>query len=227
MIVFCSRKQNVKTLAAVLHRAKFAVEEIHSDLEQDKREQALLNFKNGKSNILVATDILSRGIDIEDIDLVINYDVPNDGEDYIHRIGRTARAATDGTAYTFISPKEQGRFARIEELLGNPVVKATVPRNWAPFPNMPLNPANPAVEVAGTAEAAEAVIAAAEAKESPVTAAEAATTNAETTSPHNRKSHKIKSYGFFLIVLFENPTGTSASRCGWPPGHQNNRSCRP
>ncbi len=64
----------------------------------------------------MATDILSRGIDIEDIDLVINYDVPNDGEDYIHRIGRTARAATDGTAYTFISPKEQGRFSRIEQL---------------------------------------------------------------------------------------------------------------
>ncbi|WP_341840032.1 DEAD/DEAH box helicase [Chitinophaga caseinilytica] len=134
VIVFCSRKQNVKTLTAVLSRAKYAVEEIHSDLEQDKREQALLNFKNGKSNILVATDILSRGIDIEDIDLVINYDVPNDGEDYIHRIGRTARAATDGTAYTFISPKEQGRFSRIEELLGAPVAKTTVPPELGPVP---------------------------------------------------------------------------------------------
>lgn len=134
VIVFCSRKQNVKTLAAVLRRAKFAVEEIHSDLEQDHREQALLNFKNKRSNVLVATDILSRGIDIEDIDLVINYDVPNDGEDYIHRIGRTARAATDGTAYTFISPKEQGRFSRIEELLGHEVVKATVPPELGPVP---------------------------------------------------------------------------------------------
>lgn len=134
VIVFCSRKQNVKTLTAVLRKAKYAVEEIHSDLEQDKREQALLNFRNGKSNVLVATDILSRGIDIEDIDLVINYDVPNDGEDYIHRIGRTARAATDGTAYTFISPKEQGRFSRIEELLGNPVTKATVPAELGPVP---------------------------------------------------------------------------------------------
>ncbi|WP_109697843.1 DEAD/DEAH box helicase [Chitinophaga deserti] len=134
VIVFCSRKQNVKTLAAVLRRAKFAVEEIHSDLEQDHREQALLNFKNKRSNVLVATDILSRGIDIEDIDLVINYDVPNDGEDYIHRIGRTARAATDGTAYTFISPKEQGRFSRIEELLGHAVVKATVPPELGPVP---------------------------------------------------------------------------------------------
>lgn len=134
VIVFCSRKQNVKTLAAVLRRGKFTVEEIHSDLEQDKREQSLLNFKNGKSKVLVATDILSRGIDIEDIDLVINYDVPNDGEDYIHRIGRTARAATDGTAYTFISPKEQGRFSRIEELLGKPVDKATVPPELGPVP---------------------------------------------------------------------------------------------
>jgi superfamily II DNA/RNA helicase len=134
VIIFCSRKQNVKQLTHVLKRAKFSADEIHSDLEQNYREQTLLNFKNKKLNILVATDILSRGIDIEDIDLVINYDVPNDGEDYVHRIGRTARAATDGTAYTFISPKEQGRFARIEQLLGHPVTKATVPPELGPVP---------------------------------------------------------------------------------------------
>jgi superfamily II DNA/RNA helicase len=134
VIVFCSRKQNVKQLTQVLKRAKFSVDEIHSDLEQAEREQTLLNFKNKKLNILVATDILSRGIDIEDIDLVINYDVPNDGEDYIHRIGRTARAATDGTAYTFISPKEQGRFSRIEQLLGHAVTKAAVPPELGPAP---------------------------------------------------------------------------------------------
>ncbi|WP_173002995.1 DEAD/DEAH box helicase [Chitinophaga sp. SYP-B3965] len=134
VIIFCSRKQNVKTLTQVLKRSKFSVEEIHSDLEQDKREQTLLDFKNRKLKILVATDILSRGIDVEDIDLVINYDVPNDGEDYIHRIGRTARAATDGTAYTFISPKEQNRFVRIEELLGHPVTKAPVPEELGPAP---------------------------------------------------------------------------------------------
>lgn len=134
VIIFCSRKQNVKQLTHVLKRAKFSADEIHSDLEQNHREQTLLNFKNKKLNILVATDILSRGIDIEDIDLVINYDVPNDGEDYVHRIGRTARAATDGTAYTFISPKEQGRFARIEQLLGQPVAKAAVPPELGPVP---------------------------------------------------------------------------------------------
>ncbi|MBO9151960.1 DEAD/DEAH box helicase [Chitinophaga sp. GCM10012297] len=134
VIIFCSRKQNVKQLTHVLKRAKFSADEIHSDLEQNEREQTLLNFKNKKLNILVATDILSRGIDIEDIDLVINYDVPNDGEDYVHRIGRTARAATDGTAYTFISPKEQGRFARIEQLLGHAVTKAVVPPELGPVP---------------------------------------------------------------------------------------------
>ncbi|SFD90764.1 Superfamily II DNA and RNA helicase [Chitinophaga sp. CF118] len=134
IIVFCSRKQNVKQLAQELQRARFSVEEIHSDLEQEKREQVLMDFKNKKLKMLVATDILSRGIDIEDIDLVINYDVPNDAEDYIHRIGRTARAATDGTAYTVISEKEQRKFARIEEVLGKPVTKAVLPAQLGPVP---------------------------------------------------------------------------------------------
>lgn len=134
IIIFCSRKQNVKQLCHELKKARFSVEEIHSDLEQEKREQVLMDFKNKKLKMLVATDILSRGIDIEDIDLVINYDVPNDAEDYIHRIGRTARAATDGTAYTVISEKEQRKFARIEEVLGKPVVKATVPPDLGPVP---------------------------------------------------------------------------------------------
>ncbi len=134
IIVFCSKKINVKQLSSELKRAKFSAEEIHSDLEQDKREQVLLDFKNKKIKIIVATDILSRGIDVEDIDLVINYDVPNDGEDYIHRIGRTARAATDGTAYTFVSEKEQGKFSRIEDLLGKPVTKAIVPEQFGTTP---------------------------------------------------------------------------------------------
>lgn len=134
VIVFCSKKQNVKQLSNELKRAKFSVEEIHSDLEQVKREQVLLDFRNKKLKILVATDILSRGIDIEDIDLVINYDVPNDGEDYIHRIGRTARAASEGTAYTFVSEKEQSKFAQIEQLLGHPVTKAQVPEQFGPTP---------------------------------------------------------------------------------------------
>ncbi|MEN9686064.1 MAG: hypothetical protein RLZZ28_1850 [Bacteroidota bacterium] len=134
VIVFCSKKMNVKQLTNELKRARFSIDEIHSDLEQNQREQVLLDFRNKKLKILVATDILSRGIDIEDIDLVINYDVPNDGEDYVHRIGRTARAASEGTAYTLISEKEQQKFAQIEDLLGHPVTKAQVPQSFGPTP---------------------------------------------------------------------------------------------
>lgn len=135
VIIFCSSKLNVKQLYADLKQARFSIELIHSDLEQEKREQALLDFKNKKLKVLVATDILSRGIDIEDIDLVINYDVPKDAEDYIHRIGRTARAASDGTAYTFVSGKEMGRFARIERTLGKQVPRGTVPEEFGPAPS--------------------------------------------------------------------------------------------
>lgn len=134
VIVFCSKKQNVKVLTSELKRANLAAEEIHSDLDQKSREQYLQDFRNQKTNILVATDILSRGIDIDDIDLVINYDVPNDGEDYIHRIGRTARAATTGTAFTLVGEKEQSKFATIEDLLGTPVLKGTVPAEFGPTP---------------------------------------------------------------------------------------------
>jgi len=101
---------------------------------QDKREQVMQDFRNKKLKILVATDILSRGIDIEEIELVINYDVPNDGEDYIHRIGRTVRAETKGTAITFISEAEQRKFAAIEQLLGKPVTKVPVPEEFGPAP---------------------------------------------------------------------------------------------
>lgn len=134
VIIFCSRKSNVKQLSGELRRSKFSIGEIHSDLEQDAREQVLQDFRNKKLKILVATDILSRGIDIEEIDLVINYDVPNDGEDYVHRIGRTARAASTGTAYTFVTEAEQQKFAQIEHLLGAPVTKAAVPEQFGPTP---------------------------------------------------------------------------------------------
>jgi len=134
VIVFCSKKQNVKSLTSDLKRARFSVEEIHSDLEQDVREQVLQDFRNKKTKILVATDILSRGIDIDEIELVINYDVPNDGEDYIHRIGRTARAQTKGTAYTFITESEQRKFKTIEDLLEKEVTKAAVPEEFGETP---------------------------------------------------------------------------------------------
>ena len=134
VIVFCSKKLNVKQLTLKLKQANLAVAEIHSDLDQKSREQYLQDFRNQKINILVATDVLSRGIDIDDIDLVINYDVPNDGEDYIHRIGRTARAATSGTAFTLVSENEQGKCGVIEQLLGAPIFKGTVPTEFGPTP---------------------------------------------------------------------------------------------
>lgn len=129
VIVFCSTKDSAKQLTRDLKRAGNPVEEIHSDLDQKQREHVLSQFKSKKLVTLVATDILSRGIDVEDIDLVINYDVPNDGEDYIHRIGRTARAASKGAAFTFVNEKEQIKMLAIEELLGKPVPKAKNPEH--------------------------------------------------------------------------------------------------
>lgn len=126
-LIFCSRKQTVKQLTRELKHGGFNISEIHSDLEQSERESVLSAFTAGRIPVLVATDILSRGIDIDTIDVVINYDVPGDGEDYVHRIGRTARAEADGAAFTLIGEKEQNKFAVIEQLLGKEVEKAVVP----------------------------------------------------------------------------------------------------
>ena len=126
-LIFCSSKLSVKQLTRDLKRAGFNADEIHSDLEQDKREEALSNFRSGKLTVLIATDILSRGIDIDNIELVINYDVPHDGEDYVHRIGRTARAKAEGTAYTLVSVSEQKKFSTIENLLEYSVPKGVIP----------------------------------------------------------------------------------------------------
>ncbi len=126
-LIFCSSKQQVKELTRTLKHVGLKPEEIHSDLEQTQREAVLLGFSSGRIPILVATDILSRGIDIDTIDLVINYDVPHDGEDYVHRIGRTARAEADGIAFTLIGEEEQHKFAAIERLLGKEVPKANIP----------------------------------------------------------------------------------------------------
>lgn len=133
-LVFCSRKQTVKQLTRELKKNKLVVEEIHSDLEQAQRESVLGAFAGGRIPLLVATDILSRGIDIDTIDLVVNYDVPGDGEDYVHRIGRTARAEAEGMAYTLIGEKEQNKFAVIEKLLEKEVEKAAVPVELGPTP---------------------------------------------------------------------------------------------
>lgn len=126
-IIFSSSKQKTKELAHVLKRMKFNVAAMHSDLEQSQREEVILNFKNNKVDILVATDIVARGIDIEDIGLVVNYDVPHDPEDYIHRIGRTARAAATGAAVTLVCEEEQGKFHRIEKFMEREVEKTPLP----------------------------------------------------------------------------------------------------
>lgn len=128
-IIFSSSKQKTKELAHVLKRMKFNVAAMHSDLEQSQREEVILNFKNNKVDILVATDIVARGIDIEDIGLVVNYDVPHDPEDYIHRIGRTARAAATGAAVTLVCQEEQGKFHRIEKFIEREVEKTPLPES--------------------------------------------------------------------------------------------------
>lgn len=129
VIIFLSTKQKVKELDRDLQKAGIKAKAIHSDLEQSEREQVLRDFRSKKTQILVATDILSRGIDIEDISLVINYDVPGDAEDYIHRIGRTARAASTGVALTFINEYDQQKFFQIETLIGAEVKKIPMPEH--------------------------------------------------------------------------------------------------
>lgn len=139
VIVFCSTKLSAKQLGRQLKREGLLAQDIHSDLDQKAREEIMLQFRNRKLNILVATDLLSRGIDIDNIELIINYDVPQEGEDYIHRIGRTARAESEGVAITLISEQEQSKFSRIEKLLGDAVTKAMVPEQFGEAPE--YNPA--------------------------------------------------------------------------------------
>ena len=127
VIIFVSSKVKVKEVTKALLRMKLNVGEMHSDLEQGQREEILHEFRNGKVNILVATDIVARGIDIDDIRLVINYDVPHDCEDYVHRIGRTARANNDGCAITFVSETEQTKFYQIEKFLDKIIYKLQIP----------------------------------------------------------------------------------------------------
>jgi superfamily II DNA/RNA helicase len=126
VIIFSSQKVMIERIVRALGRAKFDAKGISSDNSQEEREEYLRGFKNKQFKILVATDVLSRGIDINNLNLVINFDVPRDAEDYIHRIGRTARAETTGTAYTFINEKDQYRIANIEKLLEREVEKRNI-----------------------------------------------------------------------------------------------------
>lgn len=135
VIVFSSSKLKVKELARTLRKLKISVGEMHSDLDQKVREDVMLDFKSGRINVVVATDIISRGIDIDNIETVINFDVPHEAEDYVHRIGRTARADKDGSAFTFISEKERGKFRVIERLLEKEVEKLPVPEDLGPAPD--------------------------------------------------------------------------------------------
>lgn len=127
VIIFASSKIKVKEVAKALKIMKLNVGEMHSDLDQAQREFIMHEFKSGRINILVATDIVARGIDIDDIRLVINFDVPHDSEDYVHRIGRTARANNDGVAITFVNEKEQSNFKNIENFLGKDIYKIPMP----------------------------------------------------------------------------------------------------
>ena len=134
VIIFTSSKVKTKDLAISIIRAGFNAKAMHSDLDQSERDNVMYLFRSGKIDILVATDIVARGIDIDDIQLVINYDVPHDKEDYVHRIGRTARAGKNGRSITFVSEKDQQYFARIEKFLGKDVEKLPVPKELGECP---------------------------------------------------------------------------------------------
>lgn len=125
--VFLSKKSEVDQTASAIKKLGIKAEAIHSGLEQEKREQVLQDFINKKLNVLVATDVMSRGIDIKGVDMVINYNVPNDAEDYVHRIGRTGRAESNGIAFTFISEEDMYKFNNIEELIEKEVLKLPMP----------------------------------------------------------------------------------------------------
>lgn len=134
IIVFAGRKEKVKELGKVFKKIGLKTAAFHSDLEQKEREAIMLDFKNDKLNVLIGTDVLSRGIDVTGIDLVINYDAPQDPEDYIHRIGRTARAATTGTAITLVNPRDRRRLANIEKLIEKQIERVPLPEHLGQAP---------------------------------------------------------------------------------------------
>jgi len=135
VIIFSSKKVKVKVLATTLKRAGFNVKEMHSDLDQSTREQVMRDFKNGHIDILVATDVVARGIDITDISLIVNFDIPNDCEDYVHRIGRTARGTHgEGLAITFVGLREQAKFKEIEVFLGKEIYKIPINPSFGKVP---------------------------------------------------------------------------------------------
>ncbi|MEM7163429.1 MAG: DEAD/DEAH box helicase [Bacteroidota bacterium] len=143
VLIFSSTKRMVKEIRRDLRNIEATVSEVHSDLDQKEREQALLDFKNNKTQIIVATDVLSRGIDIEDIEIVINFDMPTDAEDYVHRIGRTARASKTGLAITFVGEDDVRKFMNIEKLIEREVQKLPTPSEIGPSPSYELKARRP------------------------------------------------------------------------------------
>ena len=129
VIIFASSKLKVKEITKALLHMKINCGEMHSDLDQSQRDEMMYRFKSGQVDVLIATDIVARGIDIDDIATVINFDVPRDSEDYVHRIGRTARAQRDGKAITLVRGREIADFMRIEQFLGYPVEKIPLPES--------------------------------------------------------------------------------------------------
>ncbi len=127
ILIFCSTKKKVNELAQAMRKKKMHVEAISSDLEQSDREKVLQGFRSKRTRILVATDVMSRGIDIKEINLIINYDVPQDAEDYVHRVGRTARADATGVALTLVNTKDMYSFHQIEQLIENQILKLPLP----------------------------------------------------------------------------------------------------
>lgn len=134
VIIFCSTKRATTELARALRKKKFNAEAISSDLEQSERENVLNGFRSKRIRILVATDVMSRGIDIKDINLVVNFDVPGDAEDYVHRVGRTARADSTGVALTLVNEDDMFKFHRIEQLIEREVFKIPLPDQFGEGP---------------------------------------------------------------------------------------------
>lgn len=139
ILIFTSTKIQVRELVKSLKSAKINAEGLSSDLEQSDREEMLRQFKAGNLRVLVGTDVLSRGIDIKDIQLVINYNVPNDAEDYVHRVGRTARAEKTGVAITLVNPAEMNDFDKIEKLIEDSIPKIKLPFNPEKTPEWKVN----------------------------------------------------------------------------------------
>ena len=135
VIVFVGKKQRVKELTRALRANHIDARAMHSDLEQKERDEVMLDFRNNKVDVLVATDIVSRGIDVDDIPLVINYDVPRDAEDYVHRIGRTARAENKGEALTLVSPEDKHFFNKIERFLQKSIERLPLPASLGAAPD--------------------------------------------------------------------------------------------